>query len=128
MPGAAGAVQVWYGGSHAYRKRLSLPPAHAGWMDKVCVFGLVARGVVFAIVGGFLVYAAFTVTPENAAGTADAFADTSVVERGADVEFQLAITNTGEAMTALRELQDETELEVEITRRGRPQTLTVSLR
>lgn len=69
---AAGVVQIWYGGSRAYRKRLSLPPAQAGWMDKVCVFGLVARGVVFAIVGGFLFYAAFTVSPENAGGTAEA--------------------------------------------------------
>ena len=68
----AGGFQIWYGGSHAYRKRLSLPPAHAGWMDKICVFGIMARGVVFAIVGGFVLYAAFTVSPENAGGTAEA--------------------------------------------------------
>lgn len=69
---AAGAVQIWYGVTHGYRKRLSLPAAHSKWMDPVCAFGLVARGVVFAIVGGFLAYAALTVSPENAGGTAEA--------------------------------------------------------
>lgn len=69
---AAGGVQVWYGANHGYRKRLTLPAAHAGWMDPVCAFGLVARGVVFVIVGGFLAYAAFTVSPEQAGGTAEA--------------------------------------------------------
>jgi hypothetical protein len=71
---AVAAAQFWYGASHGYAKRLALPPAQAGWMDKVCVFGLVARGAVFAIVGGFLLYAAFTVSPEQAGGTAEALA------------------------------------------------------
>lgn len=69
---AAGAVQVWYGVTHGYRKRLSLPAAHAQWMDPVCAFGIAARGVVFAIIGVFLCYAAFTVSPEQAGGTAEA--------------------------------------------------------
>lgn len=68
----AGLVQIWYGVTHRYRKRLRLPPAHARWLDKICVLGLAARGVVFAIIGGFLVYAAFTVSPEQAGGTAEA--------------------------------------------------------
>lgn len=69
---AVGVAQIWYGVGHGYRKWLSLPSAHAGWLDKICVFGLAARGLVFAIVGGFLVYAAFSVSPENAGGTAEA--------------------------------------------------------
>lgn len=69
---AAGGVQAWYGATHGYRKRLSLPSPHNQWMDPVCAFGLIARGVVFAIVGGFLFYAAFTVSPENTGGTAEA--------------------------------------------------------
>jgi hypothetical protein len=40
----------------------------------ISIYGLVARGVVFAIVGGFFVYAAFTVNPEQAGGTAEALA------------------------------------------------------
>jgi hypothetical protein len=69
---AAGAVQIWYGASGGYRKRLSLPSAHRGWMDHVCRFGLIARGVVLLVIGGFLFYAALTVSPEQAAGTAEA--------------------------------------------------------
>ncbi|SFV36583.1 protein of unknown function [Devosia crocina] len=65
----AAAVQVWRGASHGYRKRLAL---HHKWMDPICAFGIVARGVIFAIVGGFLVYAAFTVSPEQAGGTKEA--------------------------------------------------------
>jgi hypothetical protein len=69
---AAGIIQVWYGASGAFRKRLSLPAQHESWMDRICRFGLIARGVVLAIIGGFLGYAAFTVSPDNAAGTAEA--------------------------------------------------------
>ncbi len=69
---AAGAVQIWYGATDGYRKRLSLPHAHRSWMEKVCKFGLIARGVVLLIIGGFLFYAAWTVSPEHAGGTAEA--------------------------------------------------------
>jgi hypothetical protein len=40
----------------------------------VSIYGLVARGVVFAVIGGFFVYAAFTVNPDQAGGMADALA------------------------------------------------------
>lgn len=69
---AAGVVQIWYGASGAYRKRLKLPAVHKGWMAQVCQFGLMARGVVLSIVGGFLGYAALTISPDRAAGTAEA--------------------------------------------------------
>lgn len=69
---AASGVQIWYGLSGGYRKRLSLPTAHEAWMHQVCRFGLVARGLVLVIIGGFLFYAAMTVSPEQAAGTAEA--------------------------------------------------------
>jgi hypothetical protein len=68
----AGLVQIWYGASGGYRKRLSLPGKHKGWMDQVCRIGLIARGIVLAIVGGFLVHAAVTMSPERAGGTAEA--------------------------------------------------------
>lgn len=69
---AAAGVQIWYGASRGYRKRLSLPAAQSKWMDPVCALGLIARGAVLAIIGGFLFYAAFTVSPEQAGGTAEA--------------------------------------------------------
>ncbi|GLQ55897.1 DUF1206 domain-containing protein [Devosia nitrariae] len=71
---AAALVQIWYGGSGRYRDRLHLPAEHRTWMDRACKFGLIARGVVIAIIGGFLGYAAFTVSPEQAGGVAEALA------------------------------------------------------
>lgn len=40
----------------------------------ISIYGLVARGAVFGIVGVFFLYAAFTVDPEQAGGMADALA------------------------------------------------------
>jgi hypothetical protein len=40
----------------------------------VSIYGLVARGAVFGIVGVFFIYAAFTVDPQQAGGMADALA------------------------------------------------------
>lgn len=69
---AAGAVQIWRALSHHYRDRISLPPAHKRWLDPLCQFGVSARGALFIIIGGFLVYAALTVSPAQAGGLADA--------------------------------------------------------
>lgn len=68
----AALVQIWYGGSGRFRDRLNLPAEHETWMDRACRFGLIARGVVIAIIGGFLFYAAFTVSPDRAGGVAEA--------------------------------------------------------
>ena len=68
----SGLIQVWKGVAKKYRKHIHIPPAHANWLDPLCQFGLVARGIVFAIVGGFILYAALTVTAANAGGTAEA--------------------------------------------------------
>ena len=68
----AGLAQVWYGAKRGYRKRLDLPAQHRRWMDRVCQVGLIARGVVLAIVGGFLGYAAFTSSPDRAKGVPEA--------------------------------------------------------
>lgn len=68
----AGGVQIWYGASRGYRKRVRLPGQHKRWMDPICAIGLIARGTIFAIIGGFLFYAAFTVSPDQAGGTKEA--------------------------------------------------------
>lgn len=68
---AAGLVQVGKGVTQKYRDRLDLP-ASAKILDLACFFGLVARGLLLAIVGGFLAYAAFTVSPEEVGGISDA--------------------------------------------------------
>lgn len=69
---AAGGVQIWYGGSGGYRKRLRLPGGETSVLDRICQYGLIARGLVLVIIGSFLGYAAITASPEQAAGTAEA--------------------------------------------------------
>ncbi len=68
----AGGAQFWYGFSHGYRKRMPLPQSKKVWMDPLSAFGLMARGTVFAIIAGFLFYAAFTVSPDQAGGMKEA--------------------------------------------------------
>ena len=68
----AGMAQIWKGISRSYQRRLDIPPSRAMLVDPVCRFGLFARGAILAIVGGFLVYAGFAVSPEQAGGTAEA--------------------------------------------------------
>lgn len=68
----AGFAQAWKGISGRYRKHLSMRPALLKLLAPVCAFGLTARGIVFIIVGGFVVYAAYTVDPGQAGGLADA--------------------------------------------------------
>lgn len=67
----AGGVQVWRGVSAKYRKHVKLPAEHEDLLHMICVVGLSARGVLLAISGGFFVYAAFTVNPEQAGGLAE---------------------------------------------------------
>ncbi|WP_417307795.1 DUF1206 domain-containing protein [Devosia sp.] len=70
----AGGAQIYRGLSEKYRKRIKLPKKHESWMDPICRFGLSARGAVLMIVGGFVLFAAITVSPENAGGTREALA------------------------------------------------------
>ncbi len=58
--------------SGAYRKRLDLPHDREKLLVPLCTFGIAARGVVFAVIGGFLVYAAITVRPEEARSIGEA--------------------------------------------------------
>ena len=67
-----GLVQVWKGVSREYSKRIDLPASQKGLLDLVCRFGLAARGTLLAIIGGFIFYAALTVSPEQAGGIAQA--------------------------------------------------------
>jgi hypothetical protein len=54
-----------------YRRHISLPDHH-GVSNKLIKFGIISRGVVFAIIGGFLVYAGITVNPDQARGVGGA--------------------------------------------------------
>ena len=64
--------QIWKAISGAYRKRLDLPHDREKLLVPLCSFGIAARGVVFAIIGGFLLYAAVTFRPEKAGSIGEA--------------------------------------------------------
>lgn len=68
----AGIAQAWKGITGRYRERLSMRPAVMKLLAPVCAFGLTARGIVFIIIGIFVLYAAYTVDPDQAGGLADA--------------------------------------------------------
>src|SRR5690606_37365671 len=68
----SGVIQILKGASKEYQKRIHIPPQREKWLNLVCQFGLVARGALLAIVGGFVLYAAFTVSPDNAGGISEA--------------------------------------------------------
>lgn len=69
---AAGFGQFYYGFSGRFKKRLRLPPQYEKLLSGVCVYGLAARGVIFAIIGGFVVFAAVTVSPDRAGSLPEA--------------------------------------------------------
>jgi hypothetical protein len=68
----AGVAQQWKGVSGKFRERLDMSPALEKALTPVCAFGLVARGVVFVIVGGFFLYAAYRYDPDQAGGLSEA--------------------------------------------------------
>lgn len=68
----AGLIQSWRGLSGKYRKRIRLPEARKAIFKPICAIGLAARGLLLAVTGGFIIYAAVTVHPEEAGGISQA--------------------------------------------------------
>ncbi|MBY3595412.1 DUF1206 domain-containing protein [Rhizobium bangladeshense] len=66
-----GIVTAAKGITKKFRRYLRLADA-SGVVTTVCIYGLVARGVVFAITGLFFAYAGFRVDPQQAGSMADA--------------------------------------------------------
>lgn len=69
---AVGIAQFWKAFSGKYRDRLSMSEDLMNTLSPVCVFGIAARAAVFLIVGGFFLYAAYTLDPDQAGGLAAA--------------------------------------------------------
>ena len=70
--GVAQLVRAW---RESYARRLhlgELPIAVRRWVGRSARFGLTARGVVFGMIGGFLVAAAVQANPSEAKGLGDA--------------------------------------------------------
>ena len=68
----SGVAQIWYGMSKKFEERVRIPEGQKALLTPVSMFGIAARGVVFLILGGFLIYAGFTVNPEQAGSLPEA--------------------------------------------------------
>lgn len=66
-----GIVTILKGLTRKFEKYIRIPNS-SSWLTYVCVYGLAARGVVFAVVGVLFAYAGFQVDPDQAGGMADA--------------------------------------------------------
>jgi hypothetical protein len=60
------------------------------FLSPVCAFGLTARGILFVIIAGFVVYAAYTVDPDQAGGLAEALRWVRTQDYGTGLFFAVA--------------------------------------
>ena len=67
-----GVVTVAKGVMGKYKRYLESHAKENRLINIICVYGLAARGVLFAVTGMFFCYAAFMVDPQQAGGVADA--------------------------------------------------------
>ncbi|TWF47526.1 DUF1206 domain-containing protein [Neorhizobium alkalisoli] len=66
-----GIVTSAKGVTRKFEKYIHIPD-RTGALTYICVYGLIARGVVFAVTGMLFTYAGFKVDPDQAGGIADA--------------------------------------------------------
>lgn len=88
---AAGIGQFYYGFSGRFKKRLRLPENREKLFSAVCVYGLAARGVVFAIIGGLVVFASVSVNPEQAGSLPEALDWVLGLPFGAQLYWMVAL-------------------------------------
>nr|WP_264477817.1 DUF1206 domain-containing protein [Halomonas malpeensis] len=69
----AGVAHCIKGAKAKFDKHFAMPNATKRWAYPVCRFGLIIRGVVFLIVGGFFMIAAYHVNANEAGGTEEVF-------------------------------------------------------
>jgi len=68
---AAAVAQARKAIKEEYKARTRIPE-HRGWVNKAIKAGILSRAVIFAIIGVFLLVAAFTANPDNARGVGGA--------------------------------------------------------
>lgn len=80
LAGAAGLILIGAGLALFYKgwkarfdKYFDMPADTQTWAYPLCRFGLAMRGLVFAMVGGFYLIAAYQFDPQEAGGTAEVF-------------------------------------------------------
>jgi hypothetical protein len=88
---AGGIAQIIRGAKRGYLKYFGRDwPDHRS-LDAICMYGLIARGIVFLITGVFFLYAAFTVDSEQAGSTADALVWVRQLPFGAELYVLAAL-------------------------------------
>lgn len=87
---AGGIVTLLKGVMRKFEKYITIP-AHVSWLTYVCIYGLAARGVVFAVVGFLFAYAGFKVNPEQAGGMGDAMEWLRQLPGGAIIFIVIAV-------------------------------------
>ncbi len=77
--GVIGMVFVGVGFAHIYKgwtarfnKYMAIPSSQRSWIEPVCQFGLIARGVVWCVVGWIIISSALMARPNEIQNTADA--------------------------------------------------------
>lgn len=78
--GIAQAIKAW---RRRYRRYLQVAPAQWRWVDPVSRYGLLARGAVFVMIGGFFILAAIQSQAREAAGLAEALSRLQAQPHGA---------------------------------------------
>ncbi|MCB9948395.1 MAG: DUF1206 domain-containing protein [Rhodospirillaceae bacterium] len=68
----AGCAQVWKGARRRFHKYLEFSRAEHPVLSWICGFGLIARGVVFCLIGGLACFAAVKADPQQAGGMPEA--------------------------------------------------------
>ena len=69
---ATGFAHIYKGVTARFEKYMSIPPDKRNWAKPVCQFGLIARGVVWLIIGWLLIKAAWMAKGGEIDGTSEA--------------------------------------------------------
>ncbi|SFR42198.1 protein of unknown function [Marinobacter daqiaonensis] len=88
----AGFAQVYKGVAARFERHMSIPPDKKAWADPVCRFGLIARGIVWFIIGWFLVNSAITASQGEIKGIAAALDAVRTADYG---QWLLAVVAAG---------------------------------
>lgn len=67
-----GIAHVFKGWTARFERYMTFPSSHETWARHVCRFGLVARGVVWCIVGGMFIHSAIRLNAREIQGTGEA--------------------------------------------------------
>lgn len=78
----AGFAQVYKGAAARFLKYMSIPPDQQAWACPVCRFGLIARGLVWFIIGWFLINSALTAHQGETKSVADALSAVRAADYG----------------------------------------------